>query len=241
MISSFSFIDTSDPLTAYLLAEEQTKEIEPSKEELDERVRSLSAAEKACYKLYYTGDKVLCNSQRKQLISFSDAYVQIIGSYQGSTFPIIDAKIVFKGENLHLLDELLGNGTVSKLMKLCQRSHAIMKIVLRRTEGPLDGCIAFHPDGPYATITTQFTLNGDDEYKGGRLCFYSPDVGLHIPARPSGTVTVHPREQLHGVTRLISGKRYSLFIVDDSNGLGDDGVFNVDKRMFDFLKPHNNA
>jgi len=45
---------------------------------------------------------------------------------------------------------------------------------------------------------------------------------------------------LHGVTRLISGKRYSLFVVDRANGLGDKGVFRVDKSIFDVLKPLEN-
>ena len=129
----------------------------------------------------------------------------------------------------------MGDGTVTKLKKLL--STKATKIVLRRTQGPIDGCIAFHPDGSYATQTAQFTLNEDDECKGGRLCFYSPDVGLQIPARPSGTVTVHNREQMHGVTRLISGKRYYLFVVDCANSVGDKGVFRVDMSIFDVLKP----
>ena len=235
MISSFSFTDASDPLTAYLLAEEQTKENEPSKQQLDERVKSLSAAENACYELRYTGDTLLRKYQKQQLIAFSDAYAHIMHSRDDSTGALIDAKIVFEGETLTLLGQLVGEGTVTKLKKLL--STISTKIVLRRTQGPLDGCIAFHSDGFYAAQTAQLTLNGDDEYKGGRLCFYSPDVGLQIPTRPSGTVTVHHREQMHGVTRLISGKRYSLFVVDCANSVGDKGLFRVDKSIFDVLKP----
>ena len=135
----------------------------------------------------------------------------------------------------------MGDAAVTKLTQMWESSspRSSMKFVLRRTQGPLDGCIAFHPDGTYASSTLQITINGDDEYKGGRLCFYSPDVGLQIPPRPSGTVTMHPRQQLHGVTRLVSGKRYSLFIVDRENGLGDKGVFSVDKNIFDALKPES--
>jgi len=124
---------------------------------------------------------------------------------------------------LPLLKELVGDAAVTELTQKAHTSVTMtrMKFVLRQTQGPLDGCIAFHPDGNYASHTLQITINGDDEYQGGRLCFYSPDAGLHIPPRPSGTVTVHPRHQLHGVTRLISGKRYSLFVVDRHNGLGE--------------------
>mmetsp|Transcript_1046 Transcript_1046/g.1277 ORF Transcript_1046/g.1277 Transcript_1046/m.1277 type:complete len:436 (+) Transcript_1046:86-1393(+) len=241
MISSFSFKDASDPLTAYLLAEQQTNDIEPSKQELDERVRRLGAAKEACYELRYTGNTLLRGTQKKKLIAFSDAYAHIMHSRDNSTGALLDAKIVFEDETLTLLEELVGRKSVAKLMKLLfsspSESRMNWKIVLRRTEGPLDGCIAFHPDGSYATRTAQLTLNGNDEYKGGRLCYYAPDVGLHIPARPSGTLTIHPREQMHGVTRLIGGRRYSLFIVDRQNNLGLKGAFRVDKTIFDSVKP----
>jgi large subunit ribosomal protein L40e len=237
MISSFSFTDAADPLTAYLLAEEQTKELEPSKEQLDERVRSLHAAERACYDIHYTRDGILDEAERKMLIAFSDAYAHVMNSRDESCGALIDAKIVFGGDSLHFLEALLGPGLVAKLLRLRAASTADSKIVLRRTQGPLIGCIAFHPDGHYASRTVQLTLNGDDEYQGGRLCFYSPDAGLHIPSRPAGTLTIHPREQLHGVTRLIGGRRYALFVVDAGNSLGDTGVFTVNRAIFDVLKP----
>lgn len=108
MISSFSFTDASDPLTAYLLAEEQTKENEPSKQQLDERVKSLSAAENACYELRYTGDTRIRKYQKQRLIAFSDAYAHIMHSRDDSTGALIDAKIVFEGETLALLGQLVG-------------------------------------------------------------------------------------------------------------------------------------
>ena len=72
MISSFSFTDATDPLTAFLLADKQTKENEPSKEELDARAKSLDGARKACYKLEYTGDSLLSKVHKKKLIVFAD-------------------------------------------------------------------------------------------------------------------------------------------------------------------------
>ena len=131
----------------------------------------------------------------------------------------------------------MGEGTVAKLQRLHPSPARSTKIVLRRSEGPLDGCIAFHVDGGHASSTVQVTLNDDSEYQGGRLCFYAPDVGLQTPRRSAGTVTVHPREQMHGVTRLVAGKRYSLFVVDEANGLGDKGVFLVQKDVFSLLCP----
>jgi large subunit ribosomal protein L40e len=241
MISSFSFTDASDPITAYLLAEEQTKENEPTKQQLDERVESLQAAKIACYELRYTGNTLLLSFQKQKLIEFADAYAHIMHARCNSMGALVDAKIVFEDvEGKALLDKLIGERTVTRLLQLmdCSRSHPIgYKFVLRRTQGPLDGCIAFHPDGNYATLTAQITLNGDDEYKGGRLCYYSPDVGLQIPKRPPGTVTLHCRQQMHGATRLISGTRYSLFIVNRSNGLGEKGVFVVEENTFDILQP----
>ena len=70
--------------------------------------------------------------------------------------------------------------------------------------------------------------------------FILPMQGYKSHLAPPGTLTIHPRQQLHGVTRLISGKRYSLFVVDRANGLGDKGVFRVDKSIFDVLKPLEN-
>ena len=83
--------------------------------------------------------------------------------------------------------------------------------------------------------TVQITLNSDSEYVGGRLCFYAPDKGITIPdRRRAGTMTIHDDFQMHAVTRLVSGTRYSLFVVDRGNGLGDKGsVFVVGRAQFD--------
>ena len=101
MISSFSFTDSTDPLTAFLLAEEQTKENEPSKKEFDDRVKRLGAAKTACYELSYTGDTLLGNRQKQDLIAFSDAYAHIMHSRDDSSGALLDAKIVFEGESLY--------------------------------------------------------------------------------------------------------------------------------------------
>lgn len=239
MISAFTFTDNSDPLTAYLLADEQTAQLEPPKELLDARVMSLNASTTACYDLHYTGSRLLDEDNRRQLIAFMDAYAHVMHSQQnssGSGSALVDAKIVFAKSKLGWLDQMLGGGITEKLLHF-HPSPEQAKIVLRRTEGPLDGCIAFHTDGGYATSTVQITLNGDNEYQGGRLCFYAPDVGLQTPRRPPGTMTVHPRQQMHAVTRLVSGKRYSLFVVDQANGLGDKGVFDVERDVWTLLRP----
>ena len=93
-----------------------------------------------------------------------------------------------------------------------------LQLVLRRTS-PTNACLPWHVDGGYSQCVVQYTLNDDRDYKGGKLCFYSEDIGLYIPCRPAGTVSVHRRE-MHAVSKLLSGVRYVLFVVDITNGLG---------------------
>ena len=144
-----------------------------------------------------------------------------------------DMKLVFGSDDRALFDSLMKEeGAFARL----NAYHAGgSKIVLRRSEGPLDGCIAFHCDGGYARETVQITLNDDSEYEGGRLVFYSPDAGLQMHKRPAGTFTKHPPRAMHGVTRLVSGKRYSLFVVDASNGDGEKDFIKVDKDIVEAI------
>ncbi|KAL7530824.1 hypothetical protein ACHAXR_003693 [Thalassiosira sp. AJA248-18] len=100
------------------------------------------------------------------------------------------------------------------------------KIALRMTRGPTNSCIDFHCDGGYATSTSQIPLNPTSEYKGGSLCFFVNDQ-LHTIPRPPGSLVQHPPRVLHGVTSVTEGTRKSLFIVDQSNGLGDEGVVDL--------------
>ena len=94
------------------------------------------------------------------------------------------------------------------------------------TRGPTNSCIDFHFDGGYATSTSQIPLNAPSEYKGGTLCFFVNDH-LHQVPRPAGSLVQHPPKVLHGVTSVTEGTRKSLFIVDEANGLGETGVFNL--------------
>jgi len=94
------------------------------------------------------------------------------------------------------------------------------------TRGPTRSCIAFHCDGGYATSTTQIPLNSPDEYEGGKLCFFVNDK-LHFVPRVAGSMVQHPPNILHGVTSVTRGTRKSLFVVDDSNHLGMEGVIKV--------------
>ena len=94
-----------------------------------------------------------------------------------------------------------------------------VRIALRRTAAG-DGCIPFHCDGGYATRTIQLCLTSDTEYEGGRLIFYAQGK-CHVPERKTGFVSIHDRDILHAVSRVTSGVRYSLFVVDKANTLGN--------------------
>jgi hypothetical protein len=59
----------------------------------------------------------------------------------------------------------------------------------------------------------QIALNGDQEYRGGRLVFIT-DKGFVVPRRPVGSATIHTNEIVHGVSTLLSGVRYGLFFCD---------------------------
>ena len=122
---------------------------------------------------------------------------------------------------------ILPSGTIKKvtdsecaeaILKNHHSEHNPVKFVLRRTS-PTNACLPWHVDGSYSQKVVQYTLNDDICYKGGRLCFFTEDVGLFVPSRPAGTLTVHIRE-MHAVSKLLSGVRYILFVVDQSNGLG---------------------
>lgn len=102
-------------------------------------------------------------------------------------------------------------------------AHYGYKVALRMTRGPTNSCIDFHRDGSYATSTSQIPLNSPTEYEGGQLCFFVNNQ-LHFIPRPVGSLIQHPPEVLHGVTSVTEGTRKSLFIVDQTNGLGDKGV-----------------
>ena len=55
--------------------------------------------------------------------------------------------------------------------------------------------------------------------------------------RPAGTFTKHPPKAMHGVTRLVSGKRYSLFVVDARNGDGERDFLAVDHGIMKAIMP----
>ena len=51
----------------------------------------------------------------------------------------------------------------------------------------------------------------------------------------AGDITKHSQKVLHGVTQLTKGTRYSLFVVDEENGLGDKCVIDPDVELVDMV------
>eukprot|EP00505_MAST-04D_sp_SCG-Rhode-Island_P001904 Stramenopile-MAST_4_protein_1904 len=282
MISSFTSTDVSDPLTKWLMLTdaERASAAVPTDEILNAAIKAKRAAAGKSFCLEETGDTLLSAAQRRLCIQFLDAaHASLSPTSQ-------DIKITFgdkfgkKGKAAFV--GLFGPGSEEQYQQLvAKHTSENCKVALRRTEGPVDGCIDFHCDGAYATYTVQLTLNDSAEYDGGRLCFVTKEacklgdtvqvnrkdsgtfysgriaqvhqtdggecynidyldgdtevnvpasriqggsIHLTVPERPAGTLTGHHRDILHGVTRLHSGVRYSLFVVDQSNGLGERDV-----------------
>jgi ubiquitin len=142
-----------------------------------------------------------------------------------------DMKVVFMPG---ALEELLGTPIrgdwghkPNAVADLLAKHSGHPKVAMRCTRGPVPGAIGWHCDGNYATFTVQLTLNDDTEYEGGRLCYYTKAKGVEVLARRAGCLTMHDCAVLHAVTRLTAGTRYSLFVVDELNGLGDKDIISV--------------
>ena len=57
----------------------------------------------------------------------------------------------------------------------------------------------------------QVPLNEEEDYVGASL-LYVTQQGITKPARPAGSATIHDHCIVHGVTRMVSGVRYGLFL-----------------------------
>lgn len=79
-------------------------------------------------------------------------------------------------------------------------------IKLRRVDAK-GACVPFHVD--HSRRTMQVALN--DDFEGGALVFANA-AGLEVLDRAAGTATIHTHQAAHGVTRLVRGTRYGLFL-----------------------------
>lgn len=234
MISNFSEFDENDPLTRWLMqGDVDFKGNEVADKNLKERRQKLHGTVSATLCLRYTGEKILNSLQRRKLIGVCN-FVHSMQEMEGKSDTILqDLKLIILPG---LLNQIVGSNTAEDELKKHHVKTPVTKIVLRRT-AQTKGCIPWHVDGTYSKSVVQYALNDDSSYKGGRLCYYSDDIGLLVPRRPAGTLTVHFKE-MHAVSRCLNGVRYSLFVVDRSNGLGyEENIITLTKEKLE-LVPH---
>ena len=264
--SATSVTTEADVLTEWLLLtnEERAAAPPPSVEVLTQRMTSLNAERGKTFttKTPEQTSTLISPSQREVCKRFMDAAHSIIAAESS------DIKITLSEESFCVL--FPGDDSSAQYARLMAEHPDSSKIALRRTEGPVDGCIGWHIDASskiyVATHTVQIALNDDCEYNGGRLCFFTLPAegasasaggggsgggsggaaadgdgdgdgdgkgiadggGLTVTSRPAGTLTSHPAGVLHAVTKLHSGIRYGLFVVDHRNGLGEKDVHHLE-------------
>ena len=104
------------------------------------------------------------------------------------------------------LQNLIG---IYKFNKLKNIFNNFNKIKIRKVSGN-NSYIDFHID--HAKKTLKIPLNSHSKYKGGDLIYLTKNE-IHIPKQNLNSMTIHQNNIVHGVTRLTSGIRYSLFFL----------------------------
>jgi ubiquitin len=244
MISTFTADDASDPLVQYLrLADDARAAAAAPLDALRAKAAAMGAKPFQTYNV--ANDGQLLNAEARNGLS---AFLDFLWQHTADSAAAnrVDMRVAFTDDRVvaTLLsavlvptdddddEELRVIGELARLFYEVPRGSEFegrgseFKIAMRMTVGPTNACINFHTDGAYATGTVQIALNEPSEYKGGRLCFFLGDH-LSVLERPAGSVCQHPPKVLHAVTTLTEGTRKSLFVVDQSNGLGEEGVVEV--------------
>ena len=108
------------------------------------------------------------------------------------------------------LTSLVGAAAVGRLGAAFEGPYNLIK--LRRVEERDGSFVEFHTDS-HSQRTMQVALNGDTEYRGGKLVF-ATGAGFLVPTRPAGTATIHTDRIAHGVTALTSRVWHGLFLCD---------------------------
>lgn len=240
MISSFSFTDMNDPLVRYLMLPEteRQKTVFPLETllQLQGRLRSLPNDS-----FFFNADcGILSQAHRGVIGKFLD-FMWSKNMENGETS--VDMKVVLPGDilvqlllpfaarssNQHV-QHISPEEVLDRLTQVFDCNDCIgrgsLKIALRMTKGPTNACINFHQDGSYATYTMQLALNDPEEYEGGKLCYFVKNR-LHALTRHAGSLVGHAPPTIHGVTALTGGVRKSLFLVNQSNGLGERDIINT--------------
>ena len=165
----------------------------PSCQAASDLIRATKASLNATY-LNQKQPNVLVKTQCDALMQWADE------KWDGKS---LDFKLLLSDIEL---TNLIGKRSFSQLRALMGGVHDT--ILLRRCmeHGKV---IKFHTDCD-SFQTLQVPLNTD--YKGGCLV-YVTKRGIEYPDRSAGSFTLHRNDILHGVTRLESGVRYGLFML----------------------------
>jgi hypothetical protein len=209
MISSFTQTDTTNkPLTEWLMMTDHQRAhaAPPSSEILNKERQKKEASRTGTFEI--TQELLLSATQRQRCMEFMDK-ARKTRAPGCSDMKITLGNSIGRGGEIAFakLFDLSLSAAKQQYDGLMATHPYDSKIALRRTEGPVDGCIDFHCDGGYASSTVQIALNDDSEYEGGRICFVTGDGVLSVPSRVAGTLTRHKRDILHGVTPLHRGVR----------------------------------
>ena len=105
------------------------------------------------------------------------------------------------------LKELIGEKPYKKIITLFDGEHNT--IYIRKVKGD-NSMIDFHKD--YSTKTLKIPLNKGSDYKGGDL-IYLTNGKINKPEQKIGSMTIHTNDIIHGVSPIVSGIRYSLFVL----------------------------
>ena len=146
---------------------------------------------------YHKQQHILKDEHYVKLINYSNQYET--NETNGNDF-----KLTITPETLI---ELVGDTIVNKLLTLYNGYYNT--IYIRKVTGN-NSLIDFHKD--YSKQTMKIALNDHSEYIGGDLVYLSDGL-IHKPEQVKGSITIHTNDIIHGVTPIISGVRYSLFIL----------------------------
>jgi hypothetical protein len=108
----------------------------------------------------------------------------------------------------HQLSELVGIDRSNELLELFDAP--CHEVILRRSCSG-GKFINFHTDNSRQTLN--IPLNDAKNYKGGQLV-YAKESGLVWPERRAGSATLHTNEVVHGVTPVVCGVRYAMFLLN---------------------------
>ena len=208
MISSFTTTDAEDPLNQWLMLSDADRaaaaapsaavltaaQENTERDQYGDRQVGCDRGIKT-FQITPNTDALLSAEQRRQCIRFMDA-AQALVAPDSADIKITLGTTINKHEHRTIgrsgeaaFNALFQLDSGERYARLLALHPGDSKIALRRTEGPVEGCIGFHIDGIYATHTVQLALNDDSEYDGGRICGGVQGDHGEVEVQPAKTVT----------------------------------------------------